>query len=185
MNVPEGATDVLGRRIGAALLDVLALVVLLIGVGVLIGQGHASGGSASVQLHGASVAVWALLALAYYYIPEAQSGQTPGKDLMRVRVTRIDGHKPAPVAIAVRTVLRIVDVLPAFYLLGLVVVLCSGRRRQRIGALAAGTTVWRAQQSVALPQERGGVESVTPIRARAELQSAVQDLAARPRPTEL
>jgi uncharacterized RDD family membrane protein YckC len=180
MNVPEGATDVLGRRIGAALLDVLALVVLLIGVGVLIGQGHASGGSASVQLHGASVAVWALLALAYYYIPEAQSGQTPGKDLMRVRVTRIDGHKPAPVAIAVRTVLRIVDVLPAFYLLGLVVVLCSGRRRQRLGDLAAGALNKRRVASRA-----GTRYECHPIRARAALRPAVQDLAVRARPTEL
>jgi len=71
MSVPEDATDVLGRRIAAGLLDLLALVVLLIIVGVSFGQGHAGAGSVSVQRRGASVAVWALLALAYYYIPEA------------------------------------------------------------------------------------------------------------------
>jgi uncharacterized RDD family membrane protein YckC len=134
MSVPEDATDVLGRRIGAGLLDLLALIVLLIIVGVLFGQGHASGGSASVHLRGASVAVWALLALAYYFITEALSGQTPGKHLMKVRVMRTDGRKPSPAAIVVRTVLRIVDVLPAFYLLGLVMVVCSGGRLQRIRA---------------------------------------------------
>jgi len=134
MSVPEDATDVLGRRIGAGLLDLLALIVLLPIVGVLFGQGHASGGSASVHLRGASVAVWALLALAYYFITEALSGQTPGKHLMKVRVMRTDGRKPSPAAIVVRTVLRSVDVLPAFYLLGLVMVVCSGGRLQRIRA---------------------------------------------------
>jgi uncharacterized RDD family membrane protein YckC len=142
--VPEDATDVLGRRIGAGLLDLLALALLLIIVGVLFGEGHASGGSASVQLHGVSIAGWALLALAYYYIPETLSGQTPGKHLMKIRVTRRDGRKPSQAAIAARTVLRIVDFLPAFYLLGLVVVVCSSRRRQRLGDVAEGTTVRRS-----------------------------------------
>jgi uncharacterized RDD family membrane protein YckC len=85
--------------------------------------------------------VWALLALAYYYIPEALSGQTPGKRLLSLRVTGTDGRKPSPAAIVARTVLRIVDFLPAFYLFGLVVILCSGQRRQRIGDLAADRRV--------------------------------------------
>ena len=47
-------------------------------------------------------------------------------------------------AVALRTVLRIIDFLPAFYLLGLLVIGCSGRRRQRLGDLASHTTVRRA-----------------------------------------
>jgi uncharacterized RDD family membrane protein YckC len=41
-----------------------------------------------------------------------------------------------------RTVLRIVDALPIFYIVGLITVLATGRgRRQRVGDLAAGTLV--------------------------------------------
>jgi uncharacterized RDD family membrane protein YckC len=144
MSVSPDATDVLGRRIAAGLLDLFVLFVLLIVVGLVFGQGHSSASSVSVQLHGASLIVWALLALAYYYIPEALSGQTPGKRLMGLRVTRRDGRKPSPAAVALRTVLRIIDFLPAFYLLGLLVIGCSGRRRQRLGDLASHTTVRRA-----------------------------------------
>jgi uncharacterized RDD family membrane protein YckC len=41
-------------------------------------------------------------------------------------------------------VLRIVDGLPVAYLLGLIVILATGKRRQRIGDLAGDTTVVRA-----------------------------------------
>jgi uncharacterized RDD family membrane protein YckC len=143
MSTREDAGDVLGRRIGAGLLDLVAVLAILIVVGLLFGQGHSSGGSVSVELHGTSFGVWALLTLAYYAIPEALSGQTLGKRLMKLRVTRRDGSRPSPAAILVRTLLRIIDFLPAFYLLGLLAIGCSGRRRQRLGDLAARTTVRR------------------------------------------
>jgi uncharacterized RDD family membrane protein YckC len=44
--------------------------------------------------------------------------------------------------VAVRTILRIVDSLPAFYLLGFIVVVAS-KEKQRIGDMAAGTVVVR------------------------------------------
>jgi uncharacterized RDD family membrane protein YckC len=143
-SVREDATDVLGRRIGAGLLDVVAILVLLIAVGLLFGEGHSSGGSVSVELHGTSFAVWAILAFAYYDVPETVSGQTLGKRLMGLRVTRRDGRKASPGAILVRTLLRIVDFLPFLYLLGLLAIGASGaRRRQRLGDLAARTVVRR------------------------------------------
>jgi uncharacterized RDD family membrane protein YckC len=134
------ARPILGRRIAAGLLDVVVLLVLIVPVGVVFGQAHAGHGSAGVMLHGASVVVWVLLALAYYFFTEASSGQTLGKRVVGVRVTRLDGATPSTAAIALRTVLRVVDFLPAFYLLGLLFVLL-GARRQRIGDLVAGTVV--------------------------------------------
>ena len=131
---------ILGRRIAAGLLDVLVLLALLVAVGVVFGEGHAGHGSVGVMLHGASVVVWVLLALAYYFFTEASSGQTLGKRVVGVRVARVDGGKPSSAAVAARTVLRVVDFLPAFYLLGLLFVLL-GARRQRIGDLVAGTVV--------------------------------------------
>jgi uncharacterized RDD family membrane protein YckC len=137
----EDATDVLGRRIGAALLDLVVLFVLLIVVGVIFGEDETSGGSVSVTLEGASALVWIVVALLYYGVSEATSGQTLGKRLLAIRVVRLDGHgRPGAGAIAARTVLRIVDGF-LFYLVGLIAILATGARRQRVGDLAAGTTV--------------------------------------------
>ena len=138
----EDRTDVLGRRIGAALLDIAVVFVLLIVLGLLFGDSESSGGSVSVNLEGASALVFFVLTLLYYGVSEATTGQTLGKRLLGVRVVRAsDGTQPGAGAIAGRTLLRLVDALPFAYLLGLIVVLATGRRRQRLGDLAAGTTV--------------------------------------------
>lgn len=137
-------TDIVGRRIGAALLDVLVLSVLFVLVGVLFGRGRATSSSASVDLRGTSALVYFGLALAYYFASEATTGQTLGKRALGIAV-RGRGGRPAGVgAIALRTALRVVDILPFLYLVGLLVVLTTGaNRHQRLGDLAAGTTVER------------------------------------------
>lgn len=138
------STDVLGRRIGAGLIDVLVLLVLLVVVGVIFGEDETGGGSVGVTLEGVSALVFVLAAYLYYGITEAMSGQTLGKRLLGIRVVKADGGgKPGAGAIALRTILRIVDGI-AFYLVGLIVILATGQRRQRVGDLAAGTTVARA-----------------------------------------
>ena len=71
------------------------------------------------------------------------TGQTLGKKLLGIRVVMAGGGTPGTGAIVVRTVLRIVDGF-AFYLVGLIVILATGKKRQRLGDLAGGTTVARA-----------------------------------------
>jgi len=53
------------------------------------------------------------------------------------------GGKPSAGAIAIRTLARIVDGL-CFYAVGFIALLATGRRRQRVGDLAAKTHVVRA-----------------------------------------
>ena len=72
------------------------------------------------------------------------SGQTLGKKLLGIRVARLDGGTPTTGNIVLRTILRPIDGLPFAYLLGLIVILATGQRRQRIGDLAGGTTVTKA-----------------------------------------
>jgi uncharacterized RDD family membrane protein YckC len=144
MNSFEDSTDVLGRRIGAALLDLIVLIVVFVVVGLVFGKGQAHGSSASVNLSGVSAVVYLALVVLYYFVLEATTGQTLGKRALGVRVVRTDGGRLGVGAVAVRTLLRVIDGLPLFYLLGLIVVIATGRRRQRIGDLAAGTTVRRA-----------------------------------------
>jgi uncharacterized RDD family membrane protein YckC len=140
----EDRTDVLGRRIGAALIDSLVLFVLFVVVGVLFGDSESSGSSASVNVEGLTFVLLLVLSLVYYGVLEGMNGQTLGKRLLGIRVVRADGGgKPSGGQIAGRTVLRIVDGI-LFYLVGLIAILATGERRQRLGDLAAGTTVKRA-----------------------------------------
>ena len=141
MTADTDHTDVLGRRIGAALLDLLLMGILFVVLGVLIGDSESGDGGASVQLGSGATLLYFALVLLYYGITEAMTGQTLGKRLLGVRVARVDGSTPGTGAITARTLLRIVDALPFAYLVGLVAILATGRRRQRLGDLAGGTTV--------------------------------------------
>lgn len=67
-------------------------------------------------------------------------GQTPGKRWMGLRVLDLEGSPPVFSAVALRNLLRIVDMLPVFYLLGHTVLFATPRR-QRIGDLIARTVV--------------------------------------------
>jgi len=67
-------------------------------------------------------------------------GQTFGKRLLRLRVVDAQGFRLQFNQIVMRNLLRFVDSLPAFYLIGGVACLLS-RRCQRLGDLAANTVV--------------------------------------------
>jgi uncharacterized RDD family membrane protein YckC len=96
----------------------------------------------------ASLLVPMLLAtLIYFFLCEALGAQTVGKRVLRLRVMQRDGSAPTVNQISVRTVLRLIDDGP----LGLIVMLLSGKRRQRIGDLLAGTTVGPALKPVPTP----------------------------------
>ena len=137
--------EVVGRRIGAALLDLVLMAILFVILGLALGEGESSDGQASIDLEGGSALLYFALVLVYYFATEAAWGQTLGKRLLGLRVAERDGGgRPGPGKVAVRTLLRIVDGFPAFYLLGLIVMLVTPGK-QRVGDLAAGTTVVRAQ----------------------------------------
>jgi uncharacterized RDD family membrane protein YckC len=154
--------DVLGRRIGAGLLDLLVVIVLMVVLGLLIGESQSGDGTYAVRLAGLDAVVWVVLSLLYYGVTEAATGQTLGKRLLGVRVARLDGSRPGAGAIAVRTLLRVIDGI-FFYLVGLVAVLATGQRRQRLGDLAAGTTVVPAGATAAQPQQQQPAEPPFPI----------------------
>jgi uncharacterized RDD family membrane protein YckC len=69
-------------------------------------------------------------------------GQTIGKRLLRLRVIDAEGLRLQFSQIVIRNLLRFVDMLPAFYLVGGIACLVN-RRAQRLGDLAANTVVVR------------------------------------------
>jgi uncharacterized RDD family membrane protein YckC len=73
-------------------------------------------------------------------------GQTPGKKLLKISVINDDLSPVTLGASMVRNLLRTVDFLPLFYLVGLVTML-SNQRFQRLGDLAAGTLVISVPES--------------------------------------
>jgi uncharacterized RDD family membrane protein YckC len=81
------------------------------------------------------------LAIYFLYHPVIEllmRGQTPGKRLAGVRIVDRDGGIPGVGAILIRNIFRLVDSLPAFYVVGLSTTFVSAQR-VRIGDLAAGT----------------------------------------------
>src|SRR3984957_16142062 len=65
-------------------------------------------------------------------------GRTPGKRMAGVRVLSRDGGPPSTVALLLRNLFRLIDSLPATYLLGLMTCFLTANR-VRIGDMAAGT----------------------------------------------
>lgn len=65
-------------------------------------------------------------------------GQTLGKRLLKIKVVKIDGYQASFGDYLIRWIFRIMDIY--FLCMGLIVMLVNGRR-QRVGDIAAGTSV--------------------------------------------
>ncbi len=87
--------------------------------------------------------LYLLIVFAYFTLMEGYRGQTVGKMLLGIKVIREDnGEVPGLKVAAIRTILRLIDVLPAAYLVGFIAVLISAKN-QRLGDMAANTLVVR------------------------------------------
>jgi uncharacterized RDD family membrane protein YckC len=152
VGIPDDQQPVLGRRVAAAVIDLVCLTAVAIAIAAMSGGTETGNGSASFLLTGLAFAVFAVVAFGYYFVLEATLGRTIGKALLSLRVVDRGDERPTVLAVAGRTVLRAVDWLPAFYLVGFVTMLITGRRRRRLGDLVAGTRVVRTA-----PARRRGV----------------------------
>jgi uncharacterized RDD family membrane protein YckC len=154
--LPASGPKLDNRRVLAALID---LVVLAAGGALIVfAAGALNGGEA--EFTPALDVILLAWALYYYFACESGGGQTIGKRVMRLRVVRADGGHAGMGEIFVRTILRVIDGI-AFYLVGLVVMLVTGKRRQRLGDLAAGTVVVDAAASGA-PVAPAGAPAAPP-----------------------
>lgn len=75
------------------------------------------------------------------------SGQTPGKRAMKVRVLRDDGRPINFFEVMVRNVVRVADMLPVGYALGVLSILFS-KKNKRLGDYAAGTVVIKERRQM-------------------------------------
>src|SRR5215475_7507529 len=141
----------IGSRFASALVDYIIQGVILLALLLVLVYGAGVEPSATAL----SAALWTL---GFFFVfwgydvafEVLNSGRTPGKALNRIRVVLESG---APVTFgpsAVRNVIRIIDLLPGTYLVGMTSILVT-RKNQRLGDLAGGTLVIRERRT--LPPE--------------------------------
>ena len=114
----------------------LVVAMLVVNGGLTLRSGSGKTGSPAVFL-----VVLPPLAIYFLYHPVVEifmRGQTPGKRRAGVRIVNRDGGIPSVGSIMIRNVFRLVDSLPAFYVVGLLTAFVSAQRL-RVGDMAAGT----------------------------------------------
>jgi uncharacterized RDD family membrane protein YckC len=127
-----------GSRYIAAVID-LALQLVLIVLAALAAFALVGGGVGDALF---AMAVFAALYLYNILFEVLAAGRTPGKRLTHLRVVRAQGAPVDLPASAIRNLVRLIDLLPGAYLVGLLSILLT-ERNQRLGDLAAGTLVIR------------------------------------------
>lgn len=140
-----------GSRGLALVLDMLAITLLLIGEAAIAAAVYFALMFA-IPGDGVALAAWVfgtagVIAFATYwayfvYGEVFRNGRTWGKGRMGLRVVRDDGSRVGFMDSVIRNLLRLVDMLPGNYLIGMVCVIFS-RRNKRLGDMAAGTVVIR------------------------------------------
>ena len=163
------------RRVLAGLVD---LIIVGIGAAVVLTAGTALAGDNS-DVQGSLRFVLLGWALYYYFALESGDGQTVGKKLMKLRVVRADGRPVTMRDVGVRTVLRVIDGIGA-YIVGLIVMLVTGEKRQRIGDLAAGTIVVDAGVPTSAPPPPVVAEPEAEVDAEDEPAAAADEPAGEP-----
>ena len=139
----------LGSRLGAALLDIVIQIVVFLAVALALTlAGNRLSADLEIFVLGMASLLIALVILGYHIVFETlNGGRTPGKAAFGVRVTMVDGRPVTLTAVTLRTLLRLVDFLPALYLAGATSIIATARN-QRLGDLVANTVVVRYRTAV-------------------------------------
>lgn len=178
---------VTGWRIVAALVDFIPLTILFLVMATILGDVEKQGLSFNASLGGLQTLHFAGLALVHYVLMEGVCGTTLGKMMLGLKVIKLDGGRYGWKSALTRNISRVVDVLPIFYLVGVVSIGVTDWK-QRLGDLAAGTQVVRVVSSrqatpgatslspnaeVALPTDAGWKVSMAPRMAVAIVVAAL------------
>src|SRR3984957_7018308 len=132
----------LGSRASAYLIDVLVQVIVDLIAFLALSALVFSSTSAYVEAGIYSLILF-VVTFGYFVMFETlDSGRSLGKRALGIRVTRIDGSGVTFRASLVRNLLRVLYVVPIFYLVDALLILAS-KRNQRLGDLLAGTLVIR------------------------------------------
>ena len=153
----------IGSRFIAALIDTAIKLVAWLGFAVFLFGGTSLLGGGDFSSLGAaafyvvSFFIWFGYDVAFETL---SSGRSPGKRMTGLRVVRMGGRPVGFVASSIRNMVRIVDFLPSFYLVGMITAIAT-RLNQRLGDLAAGTVVVREKRVTVVPDQAPGPATET------------------------
>jgi uncharacterized RDD family membrane protein YckC len=163
ISTPEGVSlelplAGLGSRFVALLVDVLLQGLAFAALIILLVVADAGGYAAAALV---AVAVFAILFAYPVAFELGAEGRTPGKRWSGLRVVCDDGSPITFRGSALRNILRLVDILPAMYLVGAIAIFAT-RNNQRLGDVAAGTLVVREPRAATVAQAALPVEAAEP-----------------------
>ncbi len=168
----------LGSRAAAHILDQLILVVaniviVVIGIFVLMGLNNPTPIEfLPYQLGSLPFAIMIILLfvvnwgyfLAFEYFA---GGRTPGKYWLGIRVIQGNGQSITLLSSFIRNLMRIIDMLPAYYLVGIIMVFFHSQHK-RLGDIVAGTIVVHERKKKRKKKQ-------TPIEKEMELRGITKD----------
>ena len=135
----------IGDRVLAFLLDMLILVVYTIISTISLASLNVGKGETYMIY-----VVIGLPIFLYYLLWETfYNGQTPGKHVMKIRVVQLDGSRPKFSQYLIRWLLRLIDITLGSGSIAVVTILMNGKG-QRIGDLAAKTTVISEKKNITI-----------------------------------
>lgn len=130
------------ERMGASLLDIGVQILLIIGYVLLIGELDVYNETLN-WIFFSSLLVYSLVFETFF------SGQTIGKMVLKIQVVRLDGSPASIGEFFIRWLTGLIELYATFGTIAFVTVLLS-KRGQRLGDIAAGTTVVRRPKRVSL-----------------------------------
>lgn len=143
----------LGYRLLASILDIIFMGVYLGVVMVILGI---SGAMNNNLFSGDNYFLLTVLTIAglpvllYHFLSETfMNGQSLGKKIMGIKVVKLDGSQPGIGSYILRSVFRIIDIHIMNGLVAIIAIPVS-EKSQRLGDMAAGTTVIRKDSNTSL-----------------------------------
>ena len=134
----------IGSRFIAGVIDLLIEIALLIALAVLLRAAGSVGAAIYASISFAVIFFYDVL------FEVLGGGKTPGKRWTGLRVVRAGGRPITFVRSSLRNILRIIDILPAFYAIGMTAIFVS--RRQPAARRHGGRRARRPRPSTATAQ---------------------------------
>ena len=145
----------IGSRFIAGVIDFTIQLIVIIALWLIV---RPAGGA------GAAILSTASFALIFFYdvlFEVFGRGQTLGKRWTGLRVVRAGGRPITLARSSVRNILRLIDILPGFYAIGMTSIFITSRN-QRLGDLAAGAHVVRIRHGDQRRSRQSGLSEIDP-----------------------
>ena len=145
----------IGSRFIAGAIDFTIQIIVIVALWLIV---QPAGGAGAAILSTASF----LIIFFYDVLFEVLGrGRTPGKRWTGLRVVRAGGRPITLARSSLRNILRLIDILPGFYAIGMTSIFISSKN-QRIGDIAAGSHVVRIRHGDQRRIQELGLSAIDP-----------------------